>query len=80
MGLFLAICLYGYKKMCLGEKDVKKQSCSDDPFEIEEWKSEIEDDPSYRISMDDKCFLDLQELPKIPNLHILSRIIFLFFC
>ena len=51
LGLFLAICLYGYKKMCLGAKDAKKQSCPDDSFEIEEWKSEIDDDQSYRLSI-----------------------------
>ena len=73
MGLFLAICLYGYKKMSLGDKDVKKQCCSDDSFEIEEWKSEIEDDPSYRISMDSKCFLDWQELPKIPETYLTQK-------
>lgn len=52
LGLFLSICMYGYKKMCMGEKQNKKQIDFDDheDFKIEEWKSEMEDDDYCRIS------------------------------
>ena len=58
LGLFLSICMYGYKIMCLRGKGGKKQSNFDEPedFKIEEWKSEIEDEDSCRISIASSIF------------------------
>ena len=55
LGLFLAICLYGYKKMCMEKKGRKnyKQKYFDEneDFKIEEWKSELDDEDSCGISI-----------------------------
>ena len=58
LGLFLSICMYGYKKMCMGEKRSKKQIDFDDheDFKIEEWKSEMEDDDYCHISIASSIF------------------------